>query len=235
MRGLRGEFSSIGGGADPTLARIARVRRGAFARVAAPVPDGIAPVRARGWRPALELAMRNLARGFTLMELVVGLGLAIALLLVASAAIGGGLESARAGGARADLLGSLVLAGTKAGLTGTHAVVCPSVDGATCSGRVDWTPGWIVFLDADEDGVADPGERRLQRVPALPGRVHLRTSAGRTRVTFQGNGGNAGSNVTFTLCDGRGPAKARSLVISNAGRLRDAPASADAAAATCPP
>jgi type IV fimbrial biogenesis protein FimT len=65
--------------------------------------------------------------------------------------------------------------------------------------------------------------------------VRLRSSAGRTRVTFQGNGGNAGSNLTFTLCDGRGPAKARALVLSNSGRLRDAPADADAAAATCPP
>lgn len=174
-------------------------------------------------------------RGFTLMELVVGLGLAMVLLLVASAAIGGGLEAARAGEARTDLLGSLALAATRAGVTGRHAVVCPSRDGIACTGAVDWTPGWIVFLDSNEDGRADPGERRLQHVPALAGRVRLRTSAGRTRVTFQGNGGNAGSNLTFTLCDGRGPAKARSLVISNAGRLRDAPASADAAAATCPP
>ena len=179
--------------------------------------------------------MRTDAHGFTLIELVVGAGIALALLLVATAAIGGGLEAARAGGARTDLLGSLALAASRAGITGTHAVVCPSSDGATCSGSVDWSPGWIVFLDIDQDGAAEAGERQLQRVPPLPGQVRLRTSTGRTRVTFQGNGGNAGSNVTFTLCDGRGPAKARSLVISNSGRLRDAPAGAAAAALTCPP
>jgi type IV fimbrial biogenesis protein FimT len=173
--------------------------------------------------------------GFTLMELVVTLGIAASLGLVATAAIGGGLEAARSGAARTDLLGSLALAAARAGTTGRHAVVCPSTDGATCTGAVDWSPGWIVFLDADADGAADPGETRLQQVPALPGRVRLRTSTGRTRVTFQGNGGNAGSNLTFTLCDGRGPAKARLLVLSNSGRLRDAPADAAAAAATCPP
>ena len=179
--------------------------------------------------------MRHLDRGFTLMELLLGTGIAVALALVASTAIGGGLEAARAGGVRSDLLASLAHAATRAGVTGMHAVVCPSLDGAACSGGVDWTPGWIVFLDADLDGEADPGERRLERVPRLPGRVHLRTTDGRTRVTFQGNGGNAGSNLTFTLCDGRGPAKARALVIANTGRLREAPADAAAAAQTCPP
>jgi type IV fimbrial biogenesis protein FimT len=179
--------------------------------------------------------MRHLDRGFTLMELLVGTGIAVVLGLVASSAIGGGLEAARSGGVRSDLLASLAAAATRAGVTGMHAVVCPSRDGASCTGDVDWTPGWIVFLDADQDGDADPGERRLERVPPLPGRVHLRSTAGRSRVVFQGNGGNAGSNLTFTLCDGRGPAKARALVLANTGRLRDAPASAAAAAQTCPP
>jgi type IV fimbrial biogenesis protein FimT len=179
--------------------------------------------------------MRQLDHGFTLMELLVCTGIAVTLGLVASTAIGGGLEAARAGSVRSDLLASLAHAATQAGVTGMHAVLCPSRDGASCSGGVDWTSGWIVFLDVDQDGEADPGERALERVPPLPGRVHLRTTTGRTRVTFQGNGGNAGSNLTFTLCDGRGPAKARSLVIANTGRLREAPASAAAAAATCPP
>jgi type IV fimbrial biogenesis protein FimT len=173
--------------------------------------------------------------GFTLMELVVTLGIATTFLLVATAAIGGGLEAARAGAARTELVGSLALAAMRAGVTGRHAVLCPSRDGATCTGAVDWSPGWIVFLDADADGLSDPGEHLLRRVPALAGEVRLRTSAGRTHVTFQGNGGNAGSNLTFTLCDGRGPAKARVLVLSNSGRLREAPADAEAAAATCPP
>ena len=33
-------------------------------------------------------------------------------------------------------------------------------------------------------------------------------------------GGNAGSNVTFTLCDRRGEAAAVTLVLANTGRLR---------------
>jgi type IV fimbrial biogenesis protein FimT len=173
-------------------------------------------------------------RGVTLVELVFTLALATLLLLLATRAVDSGLEAARSEQARSHLLASLTLAASRAALTGRHAVVCPSRDGASCAASVDWSGGWIVFLDVDADGIADAGERRLDRVGALGGRVRLRTSTGRRRVTFQGSGGNAGSNLTFTLCDGRGPARARSLVLANSGGLRDAPAGAAAAAATCP-
>jgi type IV fimbrial biogenesis protein FimT len=66
----------------------------------------------------------------------------------------------------------------------------------------------------------DPNETLLHAERALSGKVHLRTTAGRKRLVFQPNGGNAGSNVTFTLCDGRGAGKATSLVLANDGRLR---------------
>ena len=178
---------------------------------------------------------RRIPAGFTLLELVVILVIAAVLVGVATAAVGDGLEAARAADARARLLASLSLAAHRAALSGYHGVACSSLDGASCSGSVDWTPGWIVFLDADGDGVRDPGEAPLDTAPALAGQVRLRSTVGRTRVVFQGNGGNAGSNITYTLCDGRGPAQARSLVISNAGRMRDAPAEAAAAAVTCAP
>jgi type IV fimbrial biogenesis protein FimT len=174
-------------------------------------------------------------RGYTLLELVAALAIALVLLGVAASAVGHGLEAARAGDARTHLLASLARAGSRAGITGTRAVVCSSTDGTSCSGTIDWSTGWIAFLDADADGEHDAGEQHLDAVAVLPGRVRLRSTVGRTRITFQGNGGNAGSNVTFTLCDGRGPARARSLVISNTGNLRDAPASAADAAATCAP
>jgi type IV fimbrial biogenesis protein FimT len=173
--------------------------------------------------------------GIALIELVACLAVLAILALIGARALRHGLEAARASNARAHLLSSLQLAATRAGVTGRHAVLCPSANGTTCLASVEWSGGWIVFSDVDEDGHADAGERQLDRVAPLGGQVRLRSTAGRTRVTFQGNSGNAGSNLTFTLCDGRGPAKARSLVLSNRGRLREAPASAAAAAVTCPP
>jgi type IV fimbrial biogenesis protein FimT len=172
--------------------------------------------------------------GYTLVELACVLVIGLALLLAAGRAVDSALEAARSHDARERLAASLVAAATRAGMTGRHAVVCPSANGRTCAATEEWSGGWIAFLDLDEDGAADAGERQLARVEAVGGRVRLRSTAGRRRVTFQGNGGNAGSNLTFTLCDGRGPAKARSLVLANSGRLRETPASARSAAAACP-
>ena len=62
--------------------------------------------------------------------------------------------------------------------------------------------------------------------------MRLQGNIGRPRIVYQPNGGNAGANITFTLCDRRGPKDALALILSNGGRLRsDRPA--PAAAAIC--
>jgi type IV fimbrial biogenesis protein FimT len=172
--------------------------------------------------------------GFTLMELLIALAIAGILLGVALPAFSGVLEAGRAQDARAALFNSFVAAVNRATLTGTHAVLCPSHDGLTCLDSADWSGGWIAFLDRDGDREHGADERVIQRKEALAGKVRLRSTEGRKRVVFQPNGGNAGSNVTFTLCDGRGPAKAQALVLSNFGRLRDGTPTQAALDATCP-
>ncbi len=97
--------------------------------------------------------------------------------------------------------------------------LCPSNDGVACASGYHWEGGWIAFAatHAGSDRTAD--EPILLRQPALPSKVHLITSAGRTRVRFQPSGGNAGSNVTFTFCDGRGAASASAYAMANNGAL----------------
>ena len=172
--------------------------------------------------------------GLTLIELMIVMAIAAMLLGVAVPAFSGGLEAARSLEARSSLLSSLQSAASRAALTGVHGVLCPSLDGTACADSADWSAGWLVFMDLNASRELEGGERILHIQPPLSGKVHLRSTAGRTRIVFQGNGGNAGSNVTFTLCDGRGPARARALIMSNTGGLRDGAATAANLAATCP-
>jgi len=168
--------------------------------------------------------------GFTLIEALIVLAIAAVLVGAAVPAWSSASESAHAGAAQAALFESLVGAIDHAALSGSEVVLCPG-DATGCRDSIDWSHGWVAWADLDGDRARDPGETLLQTHAALGGAVHLRSTSGRRRLVFQPNGGNAGSNVTFTLCDGRGPAQARALVLANDGRLHASHTTSTAAAA----
>ena len=166
--------------------------------------------------------------GFTLLEALVAMAVIATLACVAVPAWSNAREAAHNGSAQAALLESLIGAISHAALTGSEVILCPG-DAGGCRATTDWSHGWIAFADIDRDRVRDPADTLLKKIGPLGGKVHLRTTTGRMRLVFQPNGGNVGSNVTFTLCDGRGPAKAASLVMANDGRLRTGQPTAAAA------
>jgi type IV fimbrial biogenesis protein FimT len=172
-----------------------------------------------GGIPDLENAMSRTVKGFTLIEALVVMAVAAILLAVAIPAWSHARAAANAGSVRAELASTLLDAVRHSAIAGTEVVVCSSSPSG-CSGSTNWDSGWIAFADINGNRVPDANETRLVRGNALPSDVHLRTTAGRTRLVFQPNGGNAGSNVTFTLCDSRGPTSATTLVLSNTGNLR---------------
>ena len=169
--------------------------------------------------------------GFTLVEAMASLIVVTILAGVAVPAWSSASEAARNGSARAALGASVLDAVSHAALTGSEVVLCPG-DAGGCRPGIDWSKGWIAYADLDRDRIRDPGETLLRATAPLGGRVHLRSTQGRTRLVFQPNGGNVGSNVTFTLCDGRGIAKATTLVLANNGRLRSGTPT-EAAALAC--
>src|SRR5262249_46760966 len=61
----------------------------------------------------------------------------------------------------------------------------------------------------------------------------IATTAGREHITYRADGSATGTNLTFTLCDQRGPKHASTVVVSNTGRARHGPATPDEAAAAC--
>jgi type IV fimbrial biogenesis protein FimT len=175
---------------------------------------------------------RKLA-GFTLIEAMVAMAIVAIGLAVAVPAYSGAVSATRTEAAKVDLATTLIAALNHSTLTQAEVVVCSSGDGASCNGGVDWTGGWIAFADLDGNRAHGANETLLHRQDALDGGTRLRSTSQRTRIVFQPHGGAAaGSNVTFTLCDGRGPAKATTLVLANSGRLRQG-APTIAAATAC--
>lgn len=159
------------------------------------------------------------APGFTLIEAVAAMAVVSILAGVAVPALRDAAEAGRSGAAKGQLLESWMASVSHAAATGSEVVLCPG-DSGGCRKSIDWSQGWIAFADLDGNRTRSPNETLLLRIEALQGRVHLRSTSGRMRMVFQPNGGNAGSNITWTLCDGRGPGSATTLVVANNGRLR---------------
>lgn len=172
--------------------------------------------------------------GFTLIEAVVSMSVASILAGIAIPAIQDAAEAGRSGAAKGALFEAWMVSVAHAANAGSEVVLCPG-DAAGCRDSTDWSHGWIAYADIDGDRQRGPNETLLKAAEPLGGRTHLRSTAGRTRVVFQPNGGNAGSNITWTLCDGRGPGHATTIVIANSGRLRSGtptPAAAQACMST---
>lgn len=158
--------------------------------------------------------------GFSLIELMSALAIAGILIGFAIPSSLSAMHATRSSETHSALLSTLMKASHKAALHGVRTTLCPSHDGQTCIAGFDWSMGWIGFIDQNASREREAYESIIVSQDALQD-TRLISSSGRTRIVFQGNGGNAGSNATFTLCDKRGEAKAKTLVVSNTGNLRN--------------
>ncbi len=160
--------------------------------------------------------------GFTLIELLVTLSVASILLTVAVPSYQTFIQDSRLITQSNSLHSALMLAKSEAVKRSGSATICSSTDGATCNGGGNWSNGWIVFADNDGDGIVDAGEQIIQVGMALVGGNTLSSGGGANaqRVTFAASGFAIGFNKTFSLCDSRGAAMSKRLILNNQGRLR---------------
>jgi type IV fimbrial biogenesis protein FimT len=114
---------------------------------------------------------------------------------------------------------------------GRPVVACPA-SGERCEATLFWHHGWILFEDTDHDGQRGSDEPLLLSSPPST-EVRIGSSSGRQRIRYRPDGSSEGSNVTLTFCDRRGADKARTIVLSNAGRARSGSATPEQAALVC--
>jgi type IV fimbrial biogenesis protein FimT len=157
--------------------------------------------------------------GITLIETLFAVAIIAVLASFANSSYSAAINATRTGSGLASLVAALLRARNNAEISGFDVVLCPSSDGAACSAGDHWEAGWIGFAAAHGGSERKPGDPIVLRQDALPPKVHLVSTSGRTRIHFQPNGNNAGSNVTFTFCDGRGPTKAIAYAMGNNGSL----------------
>ena len=163
--------------------------------------------------------MRN-SLGFSLLELLVALGIAAILLGVGAPALRDATLNARRTAALNGLLRAVHVARVESVRSGREVVLCARNErSGGCGGPgADWASGWLVFVNEDGDRPAtpDPDEPILAAAGPSVG-ASLRGNRGAFRfLPFN----RRSSNGTLVYCDDRGAAGARAFILSFTGRPR---------------
>lgn len=161
-----------------------------------------------------------LSQGFTLIELMVCLALVTLLAVIAVPSLSTPLERHQAIAAEHALIHHLQLARMAAVTRRKPAVLCPSLDGHHCSGRSDWSIGWLVFLDRDGKRTPmNPADIVRSDTHPTSSKLRLVSTRGRSSIRYLPDGRSTGSNLTISICSKDGAMLAQ-VIVNNAGRAR---------------
>lgn len=160
----------------------------------------------------------NRQHGFTLIELMITLGIAAILLTVAVPSFNTTIKNNRLVTHTNLLVSSIGLARSEAVKHGRTAIVCVSNDQATCTGETNWELGWMVWVDVDGDTFLDAGEER-RIVQSFPQGTTLTSGVSLLNFSAQGAAADAATAAaTLDLCDNRTGETGRQIGISATGR-----------------
>lgn len=116
-------------------------------------------------------------RGVTLIELLVAMSVLSILLAVGVPSFSQFTVNTRLNSYANTMFSHMALARSEAVKRNMRVAICKSSDGSTCASSDDWSQGWIVFVDLDNNASIDSGEQVITTMPALP-----------TGFSFSGNG-----------------------------------------------
>jgi type IV fimbrial biogenesis protein FimT len=162
----------------------------------------------------------NRNRGFTLLELMVTVGIAAILISVGVPSFRDVVMDNRMVRDANQFVASINLARSSAVRYQRNATICTSAnfDAAvpTCAATTDWSNGWIVWVDKDRDGFTDANE--ILAVQAPIDDTTAFTASTVALFSFDARGFGASPADNLTMCDGRNGEMGRSIKVNSVGR-----------------
>jgi len=102
--------------------------------------------------------------GFTLIELLITITIAAIVLGIAIPSFSSTIASNRLTTNANELVTALNLARSEAVKRGVRMTLCKSINGSSCAASDDWSQGWIIFTDQNNNAAYDIGTETILRV-----------------------------------------------------------------------
>ena len=154
--------------------------------------------------------------GFTLVELLIVLGIIVALIGFAVPGWRSQIIAKQVDTASSRLLHHLSLARTLSIRTWLSVLVCPASRTLACESGASWSGGWFGFIDKDLDNQYDTEEKLIFATASAPGvDIYWRTP---NWIRFQPHG-EAWPNGHFRFCS-QSDEHAQTVIVHLTGRAR---------------
>jgi type IV fimbrial biogenesis protein FimT len=101
-----------------------------------------------------------------------------------------------------------------------YVVVCPSINGENCDNNSNWYSGWIIFQDINKNRQLDDQDILLKHEDKMIKGIIATSSKYRKIIRYNGMGFSPGTNLSINFCDSRGKKHAKSIILNNAGRIK---------------
>ena len=146
---------------------------------------------------ATRRTARRTARGFTLFEAVIVMGMVAVLMAIAVPSYRYITNANRIAAEVNGLLGDLQFARAEAIKQGSTVTVCVSANGTSCSGAEvsTWQNGWIVFNDINNDHQVNGGEAVLRTQSTFTGTDTFVANPATGYITFNREGFASGGTA----------------------------------------